>query len=390
VSEGASTPDLGSTIASIEWAELEGRRPRSLGANARIGPHGSAVRVPVARLTTRDGAFGAGFARLTRHHAESITGRAVSDLFRAGVGATDAGLPVEWPLWDLVGRRAGEPVHALAAAINERPSCTRLRVRCYDTSLYFDEGDVDSDEAAGERIASYARASHERGHRDFKIKVGRGARWMELEKGTERDIAVVRAVREAVGPAARIMLDANNGYNLNLARRVLAATADRDVFWLEEPFQEDAALLAELRDWQRREGLKVLLADGESWAPDTLMEWAREGLIDVVQYDIFRHGLTHWLATGRMLDVAGRWSAPHHFGTHYGNYASAHLAGAVERLCSIEWDEASTPGLYAPGYRITEGWVEVPNDPGFGIELDDDLFRRAVAERGFSVSEGRR
>ena len=387
MSEGVPELDLTSTIATIEWAALQGRRPRSLGANARIGPHGEVVRVPLARLTTRDGARGFGFARLTRSHAESIAGCAVGDLFTADHGATEPGRPVEWPLWDLIGRRSGRPVHALAAAINRRPAVHGLRVRCYDTSLYFDDMDLDSHEAAGERIAGFARQGYERGHRDFKIKVGRGARWMALEEGTERDIAVVRAVRQAVGPSARIMLDANNGYNLNLARRVLAATAGCDVFWLEEPFHEDAALLAELRDWREREGLRVLLADGESWAPSTLLAWAEEGLVDVVQFDTFGHGFTRWLATGRLLDGAGRWSAPHHFGTHYGNYVSAHLGTALERLCSVEWDEASTPGLSAPGYRISEGWVEVPDDPGFGVELDEDLFRRAVTERGFVVSK---
>ena len=78
---------------------------------------------------------------------------------------------------------------------------------------------------------------------------------MPLEAGTRRDIAVVRAVREAVGPEPPIMLDANNGYNFNLARHVLAETADCRVFWLEEAFHEDAALYRELKEWMAREGL---------------------------------------------------------------------------------------------------------------------------------------
>ena len=55
---------------------------------------------------------------------------------------------------------------------------------------------------------------------------------MELEKGTRRDIAIIRAVRKAVGPDCPIMIDANNGYNLNLAKRVLDETADcSDCSW---------------------------------------------------------------------------------------------------------------------------------------------------------------
>ena len=73
---------------------------------------------------------------------------------------------------------------------------------------------------------------------------------MPLQEGTRRDIAVIRAVRETVGPACVVMIDANNGYNLNLSKRVLRETAEDKIFWLEEAFHEDAILyrtLATLR-----------------------------------------------------------------------------------------------------------------------------------------------
>jgi L-alanine-DL-glutamate epimerase-like enolase superfamily enzyme len=72
---------------------------------------------------------------------------------------------------------------------------------------------------------------------------------MALEDGTRRDVAVIRAVREAVGQAPPIMIDANNGYNFNIARQVLAATADCSIFWLEEAFHEDPVLYRALREW---------------------------------------------------------------------------------------------------------------------------------------------
>src|SRR5690606_30080249 len=121
-------------------------------------------------------------------------------------------------------------VYALASGRPPEP----LGVACYDTSLYFDDLHLADDAAAAALIASEAREGHERGHRAFKIKVGRGARHMPPEEGTRRDIAVVRAVRDAVGPDAALMIDANNGYTLNIAKRVLDATADCRVLWLEE------------------------------------------------------------------------------------------------------------------------------------------------------------
>jgi len=93
-------------IVSIEWARLEGQRPRAAGSNARLGEHGKAVRVPVARLTSDDGATGFGFCRATVEEAQSILGTSLGDLFDPRQGATAAGMPFEYPLWDMAGKRA--------------------------------------------------------------------------------------------------------------------------------------------------------------------------------------------------------------------------------------------------------------------------------------------
>lgn len=137
-------------------------------------------------------------------------------------------------------------------------------------------------------------------------------------------------------------------------------------------------------------GLGVLLADGEGDASPRLLEWARRGVIDVVQYDILGHGLTRWLETGRQLDAWGAQSAPHHYGTYYGNYAACHLAGALGGFAYVEWDEAAMPSLAAPGYTVVEGRVTVPDTPGYGLLLDEELFLHAVDAGGFCRATPRR
>ena len=293
-------------IVQVEWGVLEGRRPRHAGSNARRGDHGLTVRVPIARVTMEDGTTGWGRCNANRDELSALLGAHLDDLFIPDRGVTEPWLPSEYPLWDLAGNRAGKPVAALAAAITGTIAPTPHRAPCYDTSLYFDDLHIASDDEAAALIANEAREGYERGHRAFKIKVGRGARWLPLEDGTRRDIAIVRAVRAAVGPEPPLMLDANNGWNLNLTKRVLAETADCGIFWMEEPFHEDPLLYEDLHTWLQREGLPTLIADGEGDASRFLMDWARDGLVDVVQYDIFSHGLTRWLATGAQLDEQDR------------------------------------------------------------------------------------
>jgi L-rhamnonate dehydratase len=381
-------------LARIEWALLEGQRPRIAGSNARLGEHGASLRLPVARLTDDDGVSGAGYARITRDAAEAIIGLPLREAFADGVGVAESFLPaaglgdwstLEYPLWDLEAKRRSLPVYALAAAISGVEAPAAPRVRCYDTSLYIDDLHLRADDEAAALIATEAREGYARGHRAFKVKIGRGARHMPLEAGTQRDIAVIRAVREAVGPDALLMVDANNGYTLNLAKHVLAATADCRLFWLEEPFHEDPVLLRDLRDWLSREGLGVLLADGEGDSSPSLLEWAREGFVDVVQYDILRPGFNRWLRIGRQLDAWGTRSAPHHYGGFFGNFVSGHLAGAVQNLVAVEWDEATLPAFDTSRYHVEHGWVTLPDAPGFGLEIDEARFARAVAESGFTV-----
>lgn len=373
-------------IVSVEWAVMEGCRPRSAGSNARLGDHGSVVRPAFARLTTDSGVSGFGFCRATQEQAEQLLGRRLSDLFSADTGAMADGLPFDLALWDLAGQLASQPVYRLVAATRGRAIDRSLLVPCYDTSLYIDDLHLPTETEAAELIAAEAKDGYTRGHRAFKIKVGRGARHMPTEKGIRRDIAVICAVRDVVGDQAMIMLDANNGYTLNLTKRVLSECADCRIHWIEEPFHEDRVLYQDLRQWLSSEELATLIADGEGEASPSLLAWAEDGLIDVVQYDIFGYGFSRWLALGIELDGWGVQSAPHHYGGFYGNFVVPHLAAAIDGFAFAEWDEANVPGIDTSAYAIHDGFVHVPDAPGFGLMLDNDSFVAAVAANGYRVA----
>jgi L-alanine-DL-glutamate epimerase-like enolase superfamily enzyme len=370
-------------IVTIEWARLEGERPRAAGCNARMGAHGRRVGSPIARITTEEGLSGFGWSQISEEGAGELVGLALDDAGVSNGAVRERFRALEYPILDLVGKLARQPVYVL---LGGQPDADGVyRTPCYDTSLYMDDLHLRDDDAGAALIASEAMEGYERGHRAFKIKVGRGAMHMPLQAGTRRDIAVIRAVREAVGPGSRIMIDANNGYNVNLAKWVLGETADAGVYWLEEAFHEDARLYQHLREWLDREGLETLIADGEGSASPHLLAWAARGLVDVVQYDVRRPGFSRWVELGPQLDAAGVRSAPHHYGEPYGNYAACHLAAVIRRFEAVEWDEATVPGLDASAYAIHEGMVSVPDLPGFGLDLDEDVFGRAVAASGFVV-----
>lgn len=368
-----------SPITRIDMATIEGKRPRAAGSNARLGHHGDVARLPLVRLTTADGAVGFGRSRASAEQLRGLLGKAPDDLHAHGRVMAEATF-AEFPLLDLAARQADQPVYVLIGG------ATRL-LRSYDTSLYFDDLHLADDAAAADFIVAEAREGWDLGHRAFKIKVGRGGRHMPLEAGTVRDIMVIHAVRAAVGPEATVMIDANNGWNLNITKRVLRDTADANLYWLEEAFHEDNVLYADLKEWLGAEGLGVLIADGEGAFHPALASWAAEGVVDVVQPDIFDIGFTRWLELGAELDARGVASSPHTYGGGIGPCMVAHLAGAVRGIEFVEWDDAAFAEIDASAWAIRDGVVDVPDAPGFGLELDHAAFEAAVTLNGFTLRQ---
>ncbi|SDW03005.1 enolase C-terminal domain-like protein [Paenibacillus sp. CF384] len=373
-------------VERIEFAKLTGERARSAGANGRIGIHGKTCSVDIARITI-DGQRGYGSSiRISPEWAETLIGQRLVDLFDdLGRLKEEYRLQLEYPILDWLGQRFGKPVYELEAGTHFERGVP-LIVPCYDTSLYFDDLHLPDESSAVALMQEQAKQGYDKGHRHFKIKVGRGGRHMPLWEGTKRDIAIVQGISEVAGPTGKIMIDANNAYNLNLTKEVLAALSDVNLYWLEEAFHEDDALYEDLKDWLRNRGQQVLIADGEGLASPHLVDWAIRGRLDVLQYDIIWPGFTHWLELGQKLDAHGLRSAPHCYGNAYGIYVSGHLSAGVRNFEFVEYDDITIEGMDVSGYRVDNGEMHIPASPGFGIVFDDELVSGLVKRSGWSKS----
>ena len=369
-------------IERIEWAPLEGRRPRFAGGNAFCTSHGWTTQVPVARVVTSDGASGFGWSQVDKKSAESMVGHPLKEAFQKAKGSSAAFAALDLPLWDLAGNRSNRSVYEL---LSGQASANDVSVPCYDTTILMEDLQIKDDGEATALIVSEALEGLGKGHRAFKIKVGRGAMHMPVDEGLRRDVRIVNAIRSAVGQEIKLMIDVNNGYNLNLAMQLLAETAESNIYWIEEPFHESQLWSRYLKEWLQEKGLSVKLADGEGDASILLLNMAEKGLIDIIQYDLKQYGFSQWLALSSKLDDWGVGTAPHNYGGMYGNYATCHLAGAVKGFEMVEWDEAVVEGLSVSGYSISDGLVQVPSTPGFGLELDLKFFQNMASKDGFCV-----
>lgn len=371
---------LDERIDRIDKCVLRGRRPRSIGHNARLPRHGPLISDPVVRLYTSGGGMGIGWSSVDEATARLLVGRRLAELFHLPGGSLAMGEPVDLPLWDLVARLMGLPLYRLLGARGSRS------VEVYDGSLYMDDLDLD-DDAASALFSEEVASGREHGYRGFKIKVGRGARWMAPDAGLARDALVVAAVRQAAGPHARILLDANMGNTLNSAQELMTRVWDEDIYWFEKPFAEDPALNRAFKEFLLERELDTLVADGEFAPPPYFFDLVEDGWIDVAQQDFRARGLTWWRATAARLEQGPGRCAPHTWGSYVERFTHAHFAASTPNYELLEAAPAYMPGVVEDAWVLRDGRYEVPDEPGAGFDVEERIFADGLRDPdGFSVT----
>lgn len=268
---------------------------------------------------------------------------------------------VDLALWDLCARRAGQPLWRFLGG-------TRDRIPVYASGINPDR----PQDVVAERQAE--------GHRAFKLKIG---------FGRERDLQNVAAVRALLGPQVPLMVDANQGWNIEEALAMLEPLAELGLGWLEEPLRADQPW----SQWQRLAGVARLpLAAGENLLGAPAFEQAMDaGCLSVLQPDLAKWGGISgcWPVIGAARERGLRY-CPHYLGGGIGLLASAHVLAAAGGDGLLEIDANPNPLrtlLAGPLRRVHDGACTLGDAPGIGPEPDlAELQRWAVGEAGPSAA----
>ncbi len=285
-------------------------------------------------------------------------------------GATIAALSgVDIALWDIAGKRLGQPVWQLLGG------AFRERVQVYATGFYRVSG---QGEAA--RLAEEAAQRAEEGFRLLKIKLG---------FGLEDDLAVMRAVARAIeSRGLRLMIDTNHAYGVADAVRLGRALAPLELRWYEEPVAaEDLAGYGELRA-----KLDVPIAGGENeFTVFGFRQLLAARAVDIAQPDVCAAGgFTACRHIAALSLAHGVQVNPHVWGSSVGQAASLHLICALPLANPslfadepiFEYDCSSHPfreTLVERPLRQRAGWLERPDGPGLGIEVNRETVQRLEA-----------
>lgn len=370
---GAADP----IVVAVDLGVLSTRYPRRVGRNARLGPHGTGPMATVAVLRTDHGHAGWGLVPGNHGDPAVLVGRSVSELIGPDGIRTPGLHAFDIALHDLLGVVTDTPV---AGLLGGAPGA----VPVYDGAIYFDDLDDDTPGTGAtprgiETILQECRDDAAAGHTGFKLKIGRGHRWLDVTAGDRRDIEVTRAVRAAF-PDAAILVDANDGYDLDRMCRYLDAVADVGLYWVEEPFGDDASRLRALRDHLDRVSPATRIADGE-YEPDvaSLLPMAADGSVQVLLMDVMTFGFTAWREMMPRVRGAGAEASPHAWGQPLKTLYAAHLAAGMGNIPMVEGVPGVTDGVDPSALQLVDGMLSLTDRPGFGLPVPDAEYLRAAA-----------
>jgi D-galactarolactone cycloisomerase len=388
-------------ITHVSVQVATGRRLTPVAPNAYKGYRGYDVNEPVLRIRTADGLEGIGRQQAKPEALKRLVGLDLFKLFdwngRDVRGPADEHAKLldelggcDVALFDLLGKTTQKPIADLLGP-RVRESAT-----VYDSSLYMEDllkpgeregaaylkGVSTLPDDPAELVALKAKwvLSLPGDIRVLKIKLGR-VKWMgDMQKAVDRDIAVVKAIRNAVGPDVVLFVDGNDGYDRKpLAAVDLAlATKDERIYAMEEMFDERKHL-DETREEKRRlraAGLTTKLADGENGRdgiPDAILaeRVGEEPLFDIDQPDMNQNGYLRMMSIARRAAKHGLKVAPHNFGSKWGFYSMLHSALSTSNWEFCESDDTQIPALRPEGIVVEKGRAKLAGMPGVGVVLDE-------------------
>ena len=329
---------------------------------------------PMVRITCTDGAVGTGYtytigtggssvmALLRDHLAPRLIGRDAAeveaiwkDLFFAthatAVGAiTSLALAaIDTALWDLRCRRSGEPLWKMAGGAQRR------------VPVYTTEGGWLHHPA--QQLVDESVAAKAQGFRGAKMKVGKPS--------IAEDVARLSAVRDAVGDAFEVMVDANQAFTVAEACRRAHAYRDLDLGWFEEPLPaEDLGGHVELAA-----KAAMPIAVGESlYHPSHFREYLERRACAVIQVDCARiGGITPWLKVAHLAETFNVPVCPHFLmELHVALCCAVPNARWVEYIPQLDT-------LTQAGMRVELGRALPSAEPGLGIAWDYEAIARLAA-----------
>ena len=256
-------------------------------------------------------------------------------------------------LWDINGKIAGQPIHRLLGTCKES-------VPVYGSTAY---------QETTEEYAEEAIRCKEMGWQAHKI---------HPHGDPQMDIKISQAVREAVGPDMKLMLDSMWAYKYADALRIGRAIEELDFYWYEDPLvEEDIYNYVKLNQKLDIPIMSTEYAPGHFYG---MTPWITQYATAILRSDVaVTGGITPLVRLCHMAEGFNMMCEIHHGGNSLNNVANLHVTMAVPNCEFYEFFPCTGANVYGLVTDIEfdeNGMVHAPTEPGLGYEIDWDLVKR--------------
>lgn len=274
---------------------------------------------------------------------------------RRGIGMV-AISAVDIALWDILGKSAKQPVYRLLGGR------TKPRIPVYASRLY----SVELSELAVE-----AKRYKAEGYKAMKLRFGWGP--TDGAGDMQRNLNLVRTVRETVGDGIDVMADAYMGWTLDYAKRMLPLLEPFNLRWLEEPvIPDDVHGYAELKSYGR-----VPIAGGEhEFTAYGFRDLLQARALDYIQFDTNRvGGLTQARKIAAMAEAYSVPVIPHAGQMHNYHVVMASLNSPMAEyfpVVDVEVGNELFWYIFNGEPKAKDGFIDLDESvPGLGLTIND-------------------
>ena len=274
---------------------------------------------------------------------------------RKGIGMV-AISAVDIALWDVLGKSAKQPVYRLLGGR------TKPRIPVYASRLYSVElSDLEAE----------AKRYKKEGYKAMKLRFGWGP--VDGAAGMQRNLALVRTVREAVGDGIDVMADAYMGWTLDYAKRMLPLLEAFNLRWLEEPvIPDDLHGYAELKSYGR-----IPIAGGEhEFTAYGFRDLLEARALDYIQFDTNRvGGITQARKIAAMAETYSVPVIPHAGQMHNYHVVMASLNSPMAEyfpVVDVEVGNELFWYIFNGEPKAKDGFIDLDESaPGLGLTIND-------------------
>jgi L-alanine-DL-glutamate epimerase-like enolase superfamily enzyme len=368
---------------------------------------------PLIRIDTNQGIYGLGEVRdgASKNYALMLKSRILNEnpcnvdkVFRKikqfGSHARQGGgvCAVEMALWDLAGKAYNVPIYQMLGGK------FRDRIRCYADTTESPDPKVYGERLKARRDQGFTWLKMDLGvdlvgnvpgavTRPAGVSLGGGDRTQHMFTGielTQKGVALmgeyVGQIREIVGMDIPLSADHFGHIGVNSCIRLGKGLEKYNMAWLEDmvPWQY-TDLLKKISD-----AIDIPLLTGEDiYLKEPFMELCRTHAVDIIHPDLATSGGI--LETKKIGDGAQEYGVPmamHFAGTPVSCMANVHCAAATENFLVLENHSVDVPwwsdlvnGVEKP--IVNKGFITVPDKPGLGITLNEEVVKQHLLEPGF-------